>query len=100
MPPRRRVRPKKRVHRPGSNRVEAQTLLAARIQTRLEKLNWTNDELAKRIGRHKQQVSRYTIGTVTPSTIVLAEIAVALGVTMEWLLKGTLAEIEEGQGTR
>jgi transcriptional regulator with XRE-family HTH domain len=82
----RRVRPKKGKVYSGARRLEATTTFAARLQTRLEELNWTNNELAKRLDCHKQQVSRWTTGKDAPSSQSLRRIAQALGVSMDYLM--------------
>lgn len=49
-------------------------------------LNWTNDELAKRLDVYKQQVSRWTTGSAEPSSRYLVKLAQALGVDVNTLM--------------
>jgi transcriptional regulator with XRE-family HTH domain len=82
----RRVRPKRGKVYSGIGRVEPRTPFATRLQARLVELNWTNNELAKRLDVAKQQVSRWTTGLMMPGSIYLVKLARALGVDVNYLM--------------
>lgn len=71
---------------PGPRRQPPKTALARALHKRLDELNWTNTDLAKKVGRSKQEVGRWVSGTVKPGIDMLARIAKVLGVKMESLV--------------
>ena len=71
---------------PGPKRAKPLTPLAVKIQKRLEALGWTNADFAKRISVAKSEAGRYASGKITPRIERLAQIAAALGVTIDSLV--------------
>lgn len=73
-------------------------ILGERIATLLRSCNMTQRELAERVGATESAVSKYVNGTREPRAEVLANIATALGTTVEYLL-GNNEGIKTAYGT-
>jgi transcriptional regulator with XRE-family HTH domain len=69
--------------------------LPQRIRAAREKLGITQQELGRLCGFGVNQISRYETGTREPSAIGLSKIAIALGVSMEYLIG--LTDVPHGQ---
>lgn len=59
-----------------------------RLREAREGANLTQHELARRIGCHDQEISRYERGGVKPRTERIEQLAAALDVLPGWLLFG------------
>ena len=60
--------------------------IADRIKQLRQKRQWTQDELAEKIGIKQKQISTYERGVNSPSTDFPIKIADAFGVTLEFLV--------------
>lgn len=60
--------------------------IAQKIEEGLEKINMSQKELAKKVNVTEATISRYLSGARNPRGEILSKIAVALGVTTDYLL--------------
>lgn len=60
--------------------------LGERVKELRKEAGWTQGELAEKVGTDARQVSRYENGRITPSLEVLARIAEALNVSLDYLV--------------
>ena len=60
--------------------------LGQRITEALKKVNWTQKELAERVGLTEAVISRYVSGDREPKPETIANIATALNTTSDYLL--------------
>jgi phage repressor protein C with HTH and peptisase S24 domain len=63
--------------------------IGLRIKQLRDSLNASQDLFAERIGKHKQTLSKYERGTLTPPNKILERICAEFSVRMEWLLLGS-----------
>ena len=63
--------------------------LANRVEKRMKELGWTQSDLARRVGHgvKPQNIQQLLDGTVKQPRYI-AELAAALGVSVDWLLTG------------
>lgn len=61
-------------------------VLGRRIKERRERLKLTQSDLGNLIGREWKTISRYENGEGMPPADILYELALALGVSMDWLV--------------
>ncbi len=62
-------------------------ILNERIKTLRKERNWSQAELAEKIGADGRQISRYENGKITPSVETIVKIAQIFDVSTDYLLK-------------
>jgi len=73
-------------------RSEPLIAIGARVRQRRRELNLTQEALAGMAALSKSFVSEVESGQTSPSGLVYLKLAEALGVSVEWLLRGELPE--------
>lgn len=74
------------------DRADALAAIGGRIRQRRRELDLTQEVLAERAGLSKSFVSEVEGGQASASGLMYLKLAGALGVSVEWLLTGELAE--------
>ena len=61
-------------------------VIGKRIQAARSRLGWTQSDLARALGKHRQHLNPLELGKQLPRVDVLMELADVLGVTTDYLL--------------
>lgn len=71
-----------------------------RITHQRKQQKWSQDELAKQVGTSAPIIGRYERDEIKPSIEVAAKIATALGVTVDYLISGSMAFLDKESAKR
>lgn len=65
--------------------------LGERIRFARRNLEWSREAVEEKAGLSRGKVSKYERGLVTPSTVTMTRLSIALNVSADWLLRGRMS---------